>query len=378
LTKLFESAVGAWYLPTGHVLYTGIAGGAFAASFDLDNLRAGPAVPVIEGVAPGEMMVSGEGTIGYLLGGAIQSAGSGEALFVDRDGTAQPIDDGLEFDLSPASGIAVSPDGSLLAIGMQSAGVNNIWIKDLTRSRGPLSRLTFGTEGQIVPRWLPDGASVAFTNTAGSMLYTKRADNIGDPTDVTATDKAITASTWSSDGEWVLLRVGRGGGGRRDILAFRPGTDSVPAPLLADDRYDEISPDISPDGRWIAYASNESGRFEVYVRPFPDVQGGRWQVSNNSGVNPKWSNRGQELFYEGPTGMMAAEFDTTPTFRVGDLQELFALGPEFYGGLNYRTYDLMPDDRFVIIRTQALPDAGEMKLVIVQNWFEELKAKMGN
>ncbi len=378
LTKLFESARGAWYLPTGHILYTGSAGGAFAASFDLDDLSAGPAVPVIEGVRPGEMIVSQEGTIAYLLGRPVQNAGTAEAVFVNRDGTSQPIDGGLRFELASASGIAVSPDGLSLAIGMQSGGTDNIWIKDLTRPQGPLSRLTFGTDGQIIPRWLPDGGTVAYANSIGSMLYTKRADNIGDSVQITSATKPITASTWSPDGEWVLLRVGRGGDGVRDILAFRPGTDSVPAPLLADDRYDEMFPDISPDGKWLAYVSSESGRGEVYVRPFPDVQSGRWQISSNGGSRPKWSNQGDELFYWGPTGMIAVEFQTTPTFRVGDQQELFEIGPEIYQGSNYRAYDLMPDDRFVMIRTEAPPDAGEAKLVLVHNWFEELKERMGN
>ncbi len=374
---LFEDAWGIWYAPTGHVVYGGQGGGAFAAPFDLGALTAGPAIPVLEGVRAPDLTFADDGTLLYVIGEATAGATKGEAVWVERDGTVVPIDEGFEFELPAAAGVALSPEGSRLAVGMRRSGTENIWIKDLSRQGGPVSRLTFGDMGEIIPRWSHDGRSVIFSTIRGEApLLAKGAEGIGDAETLAQLSEPITEGVWSPDGEWLLLRVGRGGPNRRDILAYRPETDSVPTPLVAEP-HDDISPAISPDGRWLAYASNESGRYEVYVRPFPDVERGRWQVSSNGGVDPHWAHGTNELYYLSPTAMMAAEYQTEPTFRVGDQRELFPVGPEFLRGINYRLYDLSPDDRrFVMLRPVGQAPESDVRVVLVENWFEELKRKM--
>jgi tRNA A-37 threonylcarbamoyl transferase component Bud32 len=374
---LFGDAWGIWYVPTGHVVYAGQGGGAFAAPFDLGTLTAGPAIPVLEGVRAPDLTFGDDGTLLYVIGEATAGATKGEAVWVERDGTVVPIDGGFEFELPAAAGLALSPDGSRLAVGMRRSGTENIWIKDLSRQGGPVSRLTFGDQGEIIPRWSHDGRSVIFSTIRGEApLLAKGAEGIGDAENLVQLSQPISEGVWSPNGEWLLLRIGRGGPNRRDILAYRPEVDSAPAPLVAD-AHDDVSPAISPDGRWLAYASNESGRYEVYVRPFPDVERGRWQVSSNGGVDPLWAHGTNELYYLSPTAMMAAEYGTEPTFRVGDQRELFPVGPEFLRGNNYRLYDLSPDDqRFVMLRPVGQGANTDVRVVLVENWFEELKGKM--
>ncbi len=156
--------------------------------------------------------------------------------------------------------------------------------------------------------------------------------------------------------------------------------DSVPVPLLTE-QFDEISPTVSPSGKWLAYASNETGRFEVYVRPFPDTDAGRWQVSTNGGREPVWAHSGRELFYLGPSEMIAAQLTTEPAFNRGEQRTLFSRGSEYVRGSNYTAYDVSPDDqRFVMIRRTINAAQGQdsTRLMLVENWFEELKAKVGN
>ncbi len=137
---------------------------------------------------------------------------------------------------------------------------------------------------------------------------------------------------------------------------------------------------MSRDERWIAYESNETGRDEVFVRPFPNTGDGKWQVSIDGGNAPLWAHRGQELFYlNGNAELVAAEVVTTPAFSVGERRLLFAAG-QYFRGTNARYYDITPDDRrFVFAGPPDIggPEAGR-ELIVVVNWFEELKAKVGN
>jgi serine/threonine-protein kinase len=321
------------------------------------------------------VVVGADGTLLYVLGGSQTQTPLTEAVWVDLDGRVTAIDDGLEFLASPVSDVKVAPDGSRLAFGMSSEGAVGIWLKDLTRANGPVSRLTFGANGEIVPRWSPDSRHVYFSTLSGpSTVYRKSADGLGTVEPVVTTEKAVTVGLPAPDGETVILRVGRGAANVRAILTYRPGVDSAAQPLIADP-FDEATPSVSPDGRWIAYASTESGRYEVYVRPYPNVGAGRWQISSGGGVDPVWAYRADRLFYLTPSGLVAAEFDAEgEAFRLGDQRELFGVGPEFVRGLNYRAYDLHPDDRrFVFLRIVGQQSALTGRLVLVENWFTELE-----
>ena len=156
--------------------------------------------------------------------------------------------------------------------------------------------------------------------------------------------------------------------------------------LLLDEEYSEAYPQVSPDGRWLAYQSNESGREEVYVRPFPEVDGGgRWQVSNNGGDSPLWSPDGQELFYRNADAVVAVAVETEPTFKPGNPETLFQ-GPFFsYGnvGMRFTVWDISPDGKRFITgrRLEQIDDESTeagfpRKINIVLNWFEELKERV--
>ncbi len=206
-------------------------------------------------------------------------------------------------------------------------------------------------------------------------LYVKRADGVSAAEPVLDLAVHVDEGFWSPDADWLIYRTGISGGEGRDIFALRSGPDSATVPVAADPGFDERSPTLSPDGRWLAYMSNESGRWEVYVRSFPDVDARRWQISVRGGTSPAWAHSGRELFYWGEGSLMAMEVVPAPTFGRGQTRALFSV--EGYFNTSTRsTYDMTADDqRFVMIRdVEALVEAD---LVIVQNFFEELKAKVG-
>ena len=172
-------------------------------------------------------------------------------------------------------------------------GNADIWTKQLPD--GPFERLTFDSDSEMSPGWSPEGQYVVYsrgsTNTALSP-WQSRADGTGVPQRLlgTPTVGGMIQGRWSVDGEWMVFRQGA------DIVGFRPGADSTTVPLVATP-FTELGPALSPDGRWLAYSSDESGREEVYVRPFPDVDSGRVPISTGGGSNLRWANSGTELFF---------------------------------------------------------------------------------
>jgi len=176
------------------------------------------------------------------------------------------------------------------------------------------------------------------------------------------------ASAISADG-WLAYRTGIAGG-ERDIYARRVGSDSLTLPVSATRGVDEHSPALSPDGRFVAYRSDEGGQLEVWVRPFPDVAGGRWLVSSDGGEEPVWSRDGRELFYRAGSHMVAARVQTDPTFAVTGLDTLFS-SRQFYSFGVHAAYDVSRDgQRFLMIRDRST-DVHE--LIVVRNFAEELK-----
>jgi len=370
--------------PTGHLVFGSEDGRILAAPFDEDAMAlAGPAVPMVEGVTTrnGDVAfsLSEDGTLLYWKGPAASAAA--EFVWVGRNGAVTPVDPGWSF--SPGAGNfawRLSPDGGRLAYRDVGGADGDIWIKDL--DDGPLSRLTFDAGIDRSPEWSPDGRTVLFTsnrhNTADMAIFSRRADGTGEPQLVLDPNRAVAEFTMSPNGEWIVFRSGDPPS--RDILAQRVGVDSVAVELLASS-FDEVGPAISPDGRWLAYASNETGNYQIYVRPFPDVDAGRWQVSTNGGAAVRWSHSGNELFYWTATNaMMAARIDAGSGFRVLGTETLFTDSQVLGEGVTNGWYDVAPDDtRFIVARAVSLGgESSEPELILVQNFFEELKRLVPN
>jgi serine/threonine-protein kinase len=368
------------YVATGHLLFT-LDGSLMAAPFDSRSKETtGPSVSMIENV--NAFAVSDEGTLYYTVGaggGALQ-----ELVWVDRNGNAQPVDQGWSLDTGGSNaGWSMSADGTRVVTRERTEAGQDIWLKEL--GGGPRSRLTFHETEDRKPVWGPDDETVTFISQRGGNgdVMTRRADGTGAPELILDLEANIAEASWSPDGEWLVVRVAGTPGqtGGRDILGFRLGEGTEPIALLTEP-HDEIAPQLSPDGRWLAYTSNETGQHEVFVRPFPDVDAGRWQVSTAGGFTPRWSRDGNEIFYvSGQRAMMAAEVETEPSFRVGTRSTLFTLGATFVSSDIYVPYDVWSGDQpFLMARAyrdevdlDAPPDA-----ILVLNWFDELTARVPN
>jgi serine/threonine-protein kinase len=388
---LMSDIARSWYVATGHVVYVRPDGSVFAVPFDLGSLEMrGAPVPILEGVqvergTSPDFALSETGALLMVAGPGLGEGEEAKVVSVDRSGDATPVDQNWTFVAAAFQGIAVSPDGTRLAVNVGEEVGEDIWVKQL--DGGPVSRVTFHDAQDSRPRWTPDGQSLVFiSQRAGAMdLYVKPADGTGSAEILLDLDPDINEGVWSPDGTWLVIRTGglaSGAPGNRDIWGIRPGIDSVPLPLVAAE-WDEKALALSPDGKWLAYESNESGTDEVYVRPFPDTEAGKWQVSTDGGTAPVWAHSGRELFYVKPSDgrtMMVAAVETEPTFSVGERRALFPLGGEYWLSGQYAAYDVaLDDEHFFLVRRRALGDervAGT--LIIVDNWFEELMAKVGN
>jgi eukaryotic-like serine/threonine-protein kinase len=375
---LLDDVVTASYLPTGHLLYVRRDGTALAAPFDLDKLAiAGPAVPVLDGVLVNNgaafMTVSRTGTLAYLQGTAAQN--EGEVVRVTREGVATAVDTSWHGGFNS---LALSPDGRRLAVGVGVAsGTLGIWVKQL--DRGPFTRLTFGGQDRR-PTWSPDGRTIAFVRDSFhfSSIFERRADGTTPDRLVARLDRQVQEAAWSPDGRWLVLRTDNGATGAGDLVGVRTSGDTTPVPLVASP-FSELHPAVSPDGRWLAYTSIESGTNEVYVRPFPATTGGRWQVSNGGGLEPRWSSSGRELFYlDGGPHLVAAQIRPGPSFEVTELKPLFDAS-EYAMDPYHQSYDVMPGGRgFVFFRPrQANRAAGGVTVIEAENWFAEVRARVG-
>jgi hypothetical protein len=246
-----------------------------------------------------------------------------------------------------------------------------------------MTRLTFFEGPDFQPIWTPDGNQIVFFSAREEGgVYWKNADGTGEAELLgSLPDRLLFPWCFSKDGS-NLINGELIGGNRMDIGMISMEGEHEHKPLLTEE-YVEMQPKISPDGRWMAYTAMESDNWGVYVRPFPDVNGGKWQVSPGIGIGPLWSPDGKELFYRSPDGIMAVPVDTEPTFKLGKPKVLF---PDTYisllgGGSEGHAWDIHPDgERFLMMKPfdVATPEEGspKPKIIIVRNWFEELKERV--
>ena len=394
------------YVPTGHIVY-GVPGTLRAVAFDLDRLevRSDP-VPVLQRVVTksegaASFSVARDGSLVYLAGDAQVGLPAMTLVWVDRQGREEAINAPPRAYGSGSP--RISPDGTRVAIQVfgQDQSELDIWIWDLTRQT--LTRLTFDPAQDTSPVWTPDGRRLVFASERNgpSNLFWQAADGTGAVERLTDSANEQEYSSFSPDGTRLLftqvtsttgLDIGilplegerpsassmssgsTASGGER--TASSGGGESVGprrATLLVQSTFNEGNPQVSPDGRWLAHQSDESGRVEIYVRPFPDVDSGRWQVSTGGGTGPLWARSGKELFYLGPSSaVMSVAVAGGSTFRAGNPTRLFEW-PYFTGA---PTYDVSPDGRrFLMIKPIGSPEqtVAPTSLIVVQHWFEELK-----
>jgi eukaryotic-like serine/threonine-protein kinase len=349
--------------------------------FDQDAMKiTGEPTALVEGMrftpsSTVDLTVSNNGTLLYTRGAG---TGKEELVWVTRDGKARPVDPDWQGAFSEP---ALAPDGKRLAVTLLPNGsydaiarTTDIWIKRL--DRGPSIKLTLDGMTSAYASWSPDSRSVTFSsNRAGSVdLWTRRADGSTQAALQVHEARGLYNSTWSPDGKWLVFRTDRARAGAGDLLGIRPGVDTAAVPLVAT-KYTENAPAISPNGRWLAYSSNESGEYDVYVVPFPNTAGAKWAVSTRGGTEPLWSHSGKELFYRDVAGnMVSVEVQSTPTLALGRSTILFPASA-YYSAARGLEYSVAPDDRrFLMIRRVA--GAPPDELIVVDNWFEELKTKL--
>jgi serine/threonine-protein kinase len=359
---LLEGGSFARYVPTGHLAYVS-EGVLLAAPFDLERLEVtGKPVPILEGVwthptnGTAHFALSLDGTLAYVPGVAAERT----LVWVDRVGAVRPITEDRRPYLSPR----LSPDGQRLAVTIE----DHIWVYDMVRDA--LSRVTFGPNQEYFPIWTPDGSHLTYGSGDPFNIFWQPVDGSGEAERLTTSENTQLPTSWSPDGK-ILVYSELMPTGQYDIgLVTLEGQRKTHTFLQTP--FNEAGGVFSLDGRFLAYTSNESGRFEIYVRPFPGP-GSKWQISSDGGVQPVWARSGREMFYRNGDKMMAVTIETEPGFRAGKPTLLFE-GPFLYPDLRAAQYDIASDGQnFVMI--QEL-ESGPTQIHIVLNWFEELKARV--
>ncbi|MEO7454946.1 MAG: protein kinase [Gemmatimonadaceae bacterium] len=377
---VIPGATYARYLEAGQVVYVTRENTVLVAPFDARSLtlRGTPVVmmdSVVSMASTPFFTVSSGGTLVMRRGVAVEQQRY-ELVWVDRAGHETQVDSNFTFRLTAFAGNfgwSLSPDGTHLAIGMNTSSGDDIWTKTLPR--GPVSRVTSGPRPATRPRWTADGRSILAVSDGAIILH--HADGTG-PDSVLWRGHADEALL-SPDGKWLVIRMGAKTAvtGGRDVYGLRLGGDTTLTPLL-NAPYDEYAMALSPDGKWLAYESNETGREEVFVRPFPNTNDGKVPVSSNGGASPLWSRDGRELFFvRGHNAMMSASITPGATIRVGEPHVLFESGTLAERGVSWYTpWDVAPDGRFMLVRSVHAKGKVSTPLTIMENWLDDANARV--
>jgi hypothetical protein len=381
---VLENVARAWHVPTGHIVYVRSDGAVFAAAFDPETLTmADIGTPLFEGVRVGngfaDMVVGDDGTMVYVTGSSVASGNTEYLTWVDREGNYAEVDPSWEH--MNLSAPALSPDGRRVALALESTdGSTEIWVKELPD--GPLTRITHLEASSFNPFWSPDGGSIVFTHLtqdAPATIRRIRSDGSTRETEILleADSDPVFFPNLTPDGTGFVFNTPNPADlGYHDIEA-----DTTRMLLTAD--YGEFAGTISPDGRWLAYVSFSTGEAEVFVRPFPDVERSRVQISRNGGWEPRWAHNGRELFFRSEDrDLVVATYAADSTFTVESRTVLFRVGFDYInrgGSVSYAVD--ATDERFLMVRNSEAQDDGDAEvgdMILVQNWFTELEERLGS
>jgi len=353
------------YAASGHLLY--VQGSTLmAAPFDARRqVLTGEAVPVVENVqgnsfGAAQYSISTTGSLVYVSGGS--QSEQNRLVWVSRDGKEQPL-------AAPPGAYGrqrISPDGRKVTVEQDG----QIWLYELARDT--MTRFTFEGSNNFAPVWTPDGSRIAFqsNNDGPPSVFWQKADGSGGMEKLTGSEYTRFPKSWSADGQ--LLSFGEINPTTGYDIWVLDMKDRKAVPFLRTPFY-EVGV-ISPDGRWMAYTSNESGRNEIYVQPYPGP-GGKWQISTDGGMDVRWTANGRELTYRNGNKMMATDIATQPAFSAGKPRMLFE-GPYVPSSQLASFYDVSGDgQRFLMLKPTEQAQA-TTQIVVVQNWFEELKQKV--
>ena len=329
--------------------------------------------------------LSDDGKLFYSSHGGA-SGGNGPALqlaWVTRTGEVGVVDPAWTFTRGTDEGqsLSLSPDGSVVALREFAQGGYDIYLNEL--DTGVRRRLTFDEAHDKMPIWEPGGENITFLSDRNGDfdVWSRAANGTGQSELLLDAEGDLERVEWSPDGEWLLLWTVSD-----DILSFRPRQDSVAMPLFAGES-EKMDPAISPDGRWIAYVSRETGTNQMYVQPFPDVGGAKYQVSTIDARLPRWAHNGRELFYQDSgrePRTWVVEFDATDdVFRFGTPTLLFDAPQGWTGSGRYaEPYEVAPDDERFLIPVEVAPGGAEGPVappfVLVNNFAEVLKRMVPN
>jgi len=369
IKRLFTGGSFARYLPTGHLVYM-LDQKLMAVAFDLDRLEVvGTPVKLLESVTYNvyfgspQLAFSNSGTLVYLP----QNMGPANVrlAWLDRSGKASLI----SKELGSVSSASLSPDGKWVALGIAAPVSGKIALLELKRQ--VLTHLTANPDyHDDLPFWTPDGERVIFRSVGLSNggLYWKRRDGTGDTQHLVLSNALDSGGSWSPDGKVLVYSVAAPKT-LNDIWLFNYPEKRVE--IFWGTTFQELEPAFSPDGRWIAYCSNESGILDIYLRPFPAKEP-KVSISNDGGRVPFWSRDGSELFYLNGRRLMVVPMQLQPKLKPGIPKELFELPP----GIRLANGMSKDGQKFLALQSEAEKRPRAQHLVVVQNWFEEVKRKV--
>lgn len=373
-TVILRGGFGFRYLSSGHIVYATNRSAnridLMAVAFDINSRRVTSA-PVnlvsnvqlsISGNTP-QFFVSDNGTLVYMPASSAQSTGT-RLVAVSQAGQVSPI----PAEPHDYSDPRVSSDGRFVAVHLQGEQ-NDVWVTDV--SRGTVVRISFDAGEDETPAWSPDGKYVAWAGSRTDVLrgiFRRRSDGTGSEELIWKLENHAHVRDWTPDGRALVIEIGdpyMGGDIWRLDLEGTPG-----AAVYLKTQFNERSSRLSPDGHWLAYVSDESGRDEIYVQSFPQA-GSKVQVSTGGGDQPVWSRDGHKIFFRSEGEIQEITFQPTSPPSVSKAQSLFTDTFDNPQANGHTAYDIFPDGRFLMIQQTSKTDTAE--IVVVVNWTEELK-----